>query len=106
MKRPYYRMAVLKGLSSKKAVWKHAFRNALLPAVTVIAINVGYIIAGMVVVEMVFAYPGIGNLVTIAIVNRDVPLILSSVFVVSGIYILANLVADVAYGILNPRIRY
>jgi peptide/nickel transport system permease protein len=55
---------------------------------------------------MVFAYPGIGNLVTIAIVNRDVPLILSSVFVVSGIYILANLVADVAYGILNPRIRY
>lgn len=106
MKKYYFRTAILKGLPFWKVVWKHGFRNALLPSITIIAINVGYIIAGVVVVEMVFAYPGIGNLVTTAIINRDVPLILSGVFVVSATYILANLVADVLYVLLNPRIRY
>jgi len=106
MKKPYFKMVVLKGLPFRKAVWKHALRNALLPAITVIAINVGYIIAGVVLVEMVFSYPGIGNLVTTAIVNRDIPLILSSVFVVSATYIFANLIADLFYAFLNPRIRY
>jgi len=106
MKKPYFRMAILTGLPFWKAVWRHAFRNALLPAITVIAINTGYIIAGIVVVEMVFSYPGIGNLVTEAIANRDVPLILSSVFVVSATYVFANLIADVLYALLNPKIRY
>lgn len=104
MKTNYFRTAILNGLPPKRAIWKHCLRNALLPSITVIAINIGYVIAGVVIVEMVFSYPGIGNLVTMAIVYRDVPLILSGILVVSGSYVFANLFADILYTLLNPRI--
>jgi peptide/nickel transport system permease protein len=106
MKTNYFRTAILKGVPKKRAILYHALRNALLPTITVIAINIGYIIAGVVVVEIIYSYPGIGYLTSMAITYRDVPLILSSIIVVSGAYIFANLLADILYSFLNPRIRY
>ena len=106
LKTKYFRTAILKGVSPRSAILKHALRNALLPSITVIAINIGYIIGGVVIIEIVFSYPGIGNLVLMAIKYRDVPLILSTMLVVSGGYVFANFFADVLYIFLNPRIRY
>lgn len=106
LKTKYFRTAILKGVSPGKAIIKHALRNALLPSITVIAINIGYIMGGVVIIEIVFSYPGIGNLVLMAIKYRDIPLILSTMLVVSGGYVFANFFADVLYIFLNPRIRY
>ena len=106
LKTKYFRTAILKGASPRRAICYHALRNALLPAITVIAINIGYVIGGVVVIEVVFSYPGIGNLALMAIKYRDVPLILSTMLVVSGGYVFANFFADILYTLLNPRIRY
>ena len=106
LKTNYVRTAILKGVPARKVVFRHALKNALLPAITVIAFNVGYIIAGVVVVEAIFAYPGIGNLMLMAINSRDIPLILGTMLVISAAYVLANLVADVLYASVNPRIKF
>lgn len=106
LKTNYVRTAVLKGVPTRQVVIRHALKNALLPAITVMAFSFGYIIAGVVVVEAIFAYPGIGNLILIAINNRDLPLILGTMLVISASYVLANLAADVLYTFFNPRIRY
>ena len=105
LKSNYVRAAVLRGLSRSQIVLRHVLLNALLPAITVIAINVGYVIGGVVVVEFIFSYPGIGNLLLTAIITRDIPTILGTMLVVSGGYVFANLVADLLYSVLNPRIR-
>ena len=102
----YVRTAVLKGLSDAQVIWKHVVRNALLPSVTVIAMNIGFFIGGLIVVETVFAYPGLGSLLLFAINQRDVPLIQATVLFVFAAYMLLNLVADLLYMFLNPRIRY
>ena len=81
-------------------------RNALLPTVGVVALNVGYAIGGLVVVETVFAYPGLGRLLVDSINNRDVPVIQMTALVVAAVYALANLAADIVYAYLDPRIRY
>jgi peptide/nickel transport system permease protein len=105
LKSNYVRAAVLRGLSRSQIVLRHVLLNALLPAITIIAINVGYVIGGVVVVEFIFSYPGIGNLLLTAIITRDIPTILGTMLVVSGGYVFANLVADLLYSVLNPRIR-
>ncbi len=105
LKSNYVRAAVLRGLSRHRIVFHHVLRNSLLPAITVIAINVGYVIGGVVVVEFVFSYPGIGNLLLTAIVTRDIPTMLGTMLVVSSGYVFANLVADLLYSLLNPRVR-
>lgn len=105
LKADYVRMAVFKGMPPRRVIYVHALRNALLPAITVIAINVGYIISGVVVVETVFSYPGIGNLMVMAIKLRDVPLMMGTMIVISATYVFANLVADILYQTLNPRLR-
>ena len=105
LKSNYVRAAVLRGLSRSQIVLRHVLLNALLPAITVIAINVGYVIGGVVVVEFIFSYPGIGNLLLTAIITRDIPTMLGTMLVVSGGYVFANLVADLLYSVLNPRIR-
>jgi peptide/nickel transport system permease protein len=102
----YVRTATLKGLPFRTVVLKHALRNALLPAVTVIAFNVGYLLGAVVVVETVFSYPGMGRLIVFSVQNRDVPLLQATVLIVAAVYALANLVADVLYVVLNPQIRY
>ena len=103
LKSNYVRAAVLRGLSRRRIVFHHVLRNSLLPAITVIAINVGYVIGGVVVVEFVFSYPGIGNLLLTAIVTRDIPTMLGTMLVVSSGYVFANLVADLLYSLLKSR---
>jgi peptide/nickel transport system permease protein len=105
-KRPYVRTAVLKGLPWRTVVVKHVLRNALLPTVTVIAISFGWLISGLIVIENVFNYPGLGRLLTFAIDRRDLPLLQAITFATVLGYSLANLIADLLYAYLNPRIRY
>jgi peptide/nickel transport system permease protein len=106
LKTPYVRTARLKGMPLRTVLFKHALRNALLPTVTVIAFNIGWMLGGVVVVEQVFSYPGLGSLVLYAIEQRDIPLLQASMFFVAAGYCLANLLADITYALLDPRIRY
>lgn len=105
LKQDYVRTADLKGLPRRVVIFKHVLRNALLPTITVIAISVGWLISGLVVIEQVFAYPGLGNLLILAITRRDLPLIQAIVMVTVAVILVANFAADFLYAALNPRIR-
>ena len=105
LRQNYIRTAYLKGLPENTVIFRHALKNALLPTVTLIANNIGFLIGGIVIVEMVFAYPGLGQLMINAISYRDIPTLQSCAMVVAAIYILANLAADLAYLYLNPKTR-
>jgi peptide/nickel transport system permease protein len=102
----YVRTAILKGMPWRRVVIRHALPNALLPTITIVAINIGWMIGGLIVVERVFSYPGLGQLIITAIQNRDIPLMQAVALLVTFIYAFANLIADVLYTVLNPRIRY
>lgn len=102
----YVLAARAKGLAERVVLYRHALPNALLPAITVLAVDVGLLIGGIVVVETVFAYPGLGRMLVYAIDNQDLPLMMGGMIVVTGVYALANLAADILYAVLNPRIRY
>lgn len=101
----YVRTAYLKGLSRREVLWGHVLRNALLPTVTIIAISVGWLVGGLIVTESVFGYPGLGRLLLYSIQRRDLPTIQAITMLVVAIYSLSNLLADVLYAYLNPRIR-
>jgi peptide/nickel transport system permease protein len=101
----YVLAARAKGLSAQRVLWRHALPNALLPAITILAIDLGLLIGGIVVIETVFAYPGLGRLLVFAIEHHDLPLLQAGMMVVTAIYALANLAADLSYAVLNPRIR-
>lgn len=103
---PYIRAARAKGLPERRILVRHALRNALLPTITVLALDIGWLIGGVVVVETVFAFPGFGRLLIYAVQRRDLPLIQASIMVVTAVYSLANLAADLLYTYFNPRIRY
>jgi peptide/nickel transport system permease protein len=105
LKKPYVRTADLKGLPRSTVIFKHVLRNALLPTITIIAISFGWLISGLVVIENVFNYPGLGRLLVFAIDRRDLPLMQAVVMVTVVGFASANLVADLLYGVLNPRIR-
>jgi peptide/nickel transport system permease protein len=105
LKQDYVRTADLKGLPRRAVVVRHMLRNALLPTITVIAISVGWLISGLIVIENVFNYPGLGRLMVFAIDRRDLPVLQATVMVTVVAFTLANLVADVLYAALNPRIR-
>jgi peptide/nickel transport system permease protein len=102
----YVRTADLKGLSPRRVLFTHVLRNSLLPTITVVAIGIGWLIGGLIVTEAVFGYPGIGRLLLFAIQRRDLQLIQATALLIVLIYAVANLVADVLYAVLNPRIRY
>ncbi len=104
--KPYVRTAALKGLPRRQVITRHVLRNALLPTVTVIAISFGWLISGLIVIENVFNYPGLGRLLTFAIDRRDLPLLQAITFATVAGYSFANLIADLLYAYLNPRIRY
>lgn len=106
LRSPYVLFARAKGVPERVVLVRHALRNALLPTITVIAIDVGLLIGGVVVVETVFSYPGLGRLLIFAIERHDLPLIQASVLVIAAIYCFANLVADLLYAYFNPKIRY
>jgi peptide/nickel transport system permease protein len=103
---PYVTAARAKGLPERVVVLRHALRNALLPTITVLALDFGRLMGGIVVVETIFAYPGLGRLIVFSIQNRDLPTLQASFLVVAAIYALANLIADLLYARLNPKIRY
>ena len=101
----YVLAARARGLGERRVLWRHAVPNALMPAVTVLAIDAGLLIGGIVVTETVFAYPGLGRMLVFAIDHHDLPLLQAGMMVVTAIYAGANLVADLLYAALNPRIR-
>jgi peptide/nickel transport system permease protein len=101
----YVRTAELKGLPRRAVIVKHVLRNALLPTITVVAISFGWLISGLVVVENVYNYPGLGRLLVFAIDRRDLPLLQAVALVTVLAFALANLLADLLYAALNPRIR-
>lgn len=105
MHAPYFVTALAKGLSLKGAQYGHALPNAMLPVVTLIGNRVGWLIAGTVLVENVFAWPGLGRLVVTASLNRDYPLVMGVVLLVAAITMLANLVTDLIYVLIDPRVR-
>ena len=105
LKKAYVRTAALKGLPWRQVVFNHVLRNALLPTVTVIAISFGWLISGLVVIENVFGYPGLGALLTYAISRRDLLLMQAIAMVTVFFYTIANFIADLLYAYLNPRIR-
>jgi peptide/nickel transport system permease protein len=102
----YAKTALLKGLSDRHIITRHVLPNALIPSVTVIAMNIGWMVGGLVVVESVFAYPGIGSLLLYGIIQRDVPLIQGTALFVVAAYMLLNFIADILYIFLNPKLRY
>jgi peptide/nickel transport system permease protein len=102
----YTRTAVLKGLPRRTVIWRHVLRNALLPTITVIATQVGYLIGGLVVVEVLFHYQGIGSLIFTAARGKDFPMLEAGVLTIGIIYTIATLSADTLYSLLNPRIRF
>lgn len=106
LKKGYVRTAELKGLPRRTVVYKHILRNALLPTITIVAISFGWLISGLIVIENVFNYPGLGRLLIFAIDRRDLPLIQALVMITVISIAIANLVADLLYAYLNPRIRY
>lgn len=105
LKKPFVRTADLKGMPYRTVVVKHVLRNALMPTITVIAISFGWLISGLVVIENVFNYPGLGRLLVFAIDRRDLPLLQAVTMVTVFGFALANLVADLLYAALNPQIR-
>ncbi|MFN8524377.1 MAG: ABC transporter permease [Chloroflexota bacterium] len=106
MSSDYIRTARAKGLNERAVVVRHALKNAAIPVVTVIGLSAGYLLGGAVIVEQVFAYPGLGRLVYQAISNRDVPLVQAFVVFIALVVLSINLVVDVAYTLVDPRVRY
>lgn len=102
----YIRTARLKGAPERRVILRHALKNGLLPTITVIALDLGYLMGSIVVVEEVFAYPGMGRLIIYAIQNRDIPLLQMAVLIIALVYALSNFAADMLYAVLDPRIRY
>lgn len=102
----YVRAARLRGLSRRTILLRHALRNSLLPTITVLALDVGYLIGGIIVVEEIFAFPGVGRLLIVAVQQRDLPMIQAGVLVMAFTYAVANLLADLAYAWLDRRIQY
>ena len=101
----YTRTAILKGLPRRTVIWRHVLRNSLLPTITVVSVQVGYLVGGLVVIETLFNYQGIGKLVLDSAIGHDLPVLEATVLMVAILYMVANLVADVLYGVLNPRVR-
>ncbi len=102
----YIRVARAKGLMPSTVVFVHALKNALIPFVTMVAIQFGYMIGIQVTIEYIFAIPGIGSAVLNAVVNRDFPVVQGFTLIVAGFFVMANIVADMLYAFLDPRIRY
>jgi peptide/nickel transport system permease protein len=101
----YSRTAVLKGLSKRQMINRHVLRNALLPTIAVIASQVPYLVGGLVAVEIVFNYPGFGSLLLQAVQYRDYPMLQAAVLIVGSVIVTMQLIADVLFAVLNPRIR-
>ncbi|WP_420403619.1 ABC transporter permease [Nisaea sp.] len=103
---PYIEMANLKGLSRARIIVKHALPNALAPIINVVVINLAYLIVGVVVVEVVFVYPGLGQLMVDSVSKRDLPVVQAAAMIFAGTYVLLNLLADILSILTNPRLLH
>jgi peptide/nickel transport system permease protein len=101
----YTRTATLKGLPQRTVIVRHVLRNALMPSIAVIASQLGYLLGGLVAIELIFNYPGFGQLLLNSTQKRDFPVLQAAVLVIAVLYVVATLVADLLYAVLNPRIR-
>jgi peptide/nickel transport system permease protein len=106
MRDDYIRTAYAKGLTERRVIVRHALRNALIPALTVIGASLGALLGGAVVTETVFTIPGMGRLIVQSIGRRDFPVIQGAVMITAGIYVLVNLLVDILYIYIDPRVRY
>jgi ABC-type dipeptide/oligopeptide/nickel transport system permease component len=102
----YVLAARARGLSRARAVLRHAFRNSLIPVVTIIGLQFGAVLTGTIITETIFAWPGIGRLLITAINTRDYPLVQGCILFIATIYVAMNLITDLTYGFLDPRIRF
>jgi ABC-type dipeptide/oligopeptide/nickel transport system permease component len=102
----YIRTARAKGVSEQPVVWKHALKNASIPIVTIVGIELGTLLGGSVITETIFAWPGVGRLSVQAIFNRDYPVVQAAVFILASTFVFLNFLVDVAYTWLDPRIRF
>ena len=102
----YIRTARAKGLKEKIVIWKHALRNALIPVVTMVGLQFGFLLGGSIVIERVFRWPGMGQLLLDAIAFRDYAVVQAEILIFSAEFLLINLTVDVLYGLINPKIRY
>jgi peptide/nickel transport system permease protein len=101
----YTRTAVIKGLPQRTVVRRHVLRNSLLPTIAVVATQLGYLIGGLIVIELIFNYSGLGQALYEAAVQKDIPVLQSGILIVGIVYLVATLLADIAYSLLNPRVR-
>ncbi len=106
LRQDYIRTARAKGLPNRQVVVKHALSNALIPITTVVGIIISLLISGSVVTESLFSVPGIGQLLTQAVLNRDYPMVQGGLFIVTAVLVLVNILVDVSYAMLDPRVRY
>ncbi len=106
LRQDYIRTARAKGLSNGRVVLKHALANALIPITTVVGIVVSLLISGSVVTETLFSIPGVGQLLTQAVLNRDYPMVQGGLLIVTGLLVVVNILVDVCYALLDPRVRY
>ncbi len=102
----FIRTAHAKGLSDRAVLWRHSMKNALIPVVTFIALDLGAMMSGAILTETVFNWPGIGYTIYLAINKRDWPVVIGATIIVTFIFLLINLVVDISYAFLDPRIRY
>jgi peptide/nickel transport system permease protein len=101
----YVRTARAKGMPERRVIWRHAFRNALLPIVTLIGIQLGHVFAGAVVVEAIFSWPGVGTLLVEAVAARNTPVVMGVLIFSAVVVVAANLLVDLLYAALDPRVR-
>ena len=102
----FIRTARAKGQSESRILIRHALRNALIPAVTIVGVQAGFLLSGALVIEQIFSLPGIGRLTVQAVFDRDFPLLQGCIIVIATIFVVANLITDLVYVYLDPRISY
>jgi ABC-type dipeptide/oligopeptide/nickel transport system permease component len=106
LREDYVMTARAKGLSEARIILKHVLRNAMLPVLTIVGLQFGALLAGAIITETIFSWPGLGTLMVKAIQTRDYPVVQGCVLVIALSYVLVNLLTDLLYGVIDPRIRY
>ncbi len=105
MNQDYIRTAFAKGLNKFQVVYRHALKNAMIPVITIVGLQLGALLGGAIITEVVFSYPGLGRLLIFAILRRDYPLVQSCILVIAFLYLFINLLADLLYAYVDPRVR-
>jgi peptide/nickel transport system permease protein len=106
MRQDYVRTARAKGVAEPGVLWRHALKNSLIPLITVAGVQMGYLLGGAVITEEVFTLPGVGRLLLWAVFQRDYPLVQGTILFISALFMVSNLLVDLVYAYVDPRIRY